>query len=68
MVELELLAVVWALKKCRSFLQGLQHFFKVITDHRPLIPILNDFTLDAVENPRLQRLKEKTGLYNFTAI
>ncbi|XP_043188392.1 uncharacterized protein K02A2.6-like [Amphibalanus amphitrite] len=67
MVELELLAVVWALRKCRIFLQGLQHF-KVITDHRPLIPILNDYTLDAVENPRLQRLKEKTGLYNFTAI
>ena len=67
MVELELLAVVWALRKCRIFLQGLQHF-KLIIDHRPLIPILNDYTLDAVENPRLQRLKEKTSLYNFTAI
>ena len=67
MVELELLAVVWALKKCRIFLQGLQHF-KVVTDHRPLIPILNDYTLDAVENPRLQRLKEKTSLCNFTAV
>ena len=67
MVELELLAVVWALKKCRIFLQGLQHF-NLIIDHRPLIPILNDYTLDAVENPRLQRLKEKTSLYNFTAV
>ena len=67
MVELELLAVVWALKKCRIFLQGLQHF-KVVTDHRPLIPIMNDYTVDAVENPRLQRLKEKTSLYNFTAV
>ncbi|XP_043236499.1 uncharacterized protein K02A2.6-like [Amphibalanus amphitrite] len=28
---------------------------------------MNDYTLDAVENPRLQRLKEKTSLYNFTA-
>ena len=37
-------------------------------DHRPLLPILNDYTLDAVENLRLQRLKEKTTLYNFTAM
>ena len=59
--------MVWALQKCRIFLQGLQHF-KVVIDHRPLVPILNDYTLDAVENPRLQRLKEKTNLYSFIAI
>ena len=66
MVELELLAIVWALRKCRIFLQGLPHF-QVITDHRPLVPILNNYTLDVVENPRLQRLKEKTSMFNFTA-
>ena len=65
MVELELLAVVWALKKCRIFLQGLPHF-DVLVDHRPLLPILNEFTLDTIENARLQRLKEKTSLFNFT--
>ena len=65
MVELELLAVVWALKKCRIFLQELPHF-EVLVDHRPLLSKLNEFTLDAVENPRLQRLKEKTSLFNFT--
>ena len=65
MVELELLAVVWALKKCRVFLQGFPHF-DILVDHRPLLPILNDFTLDSIENSRLQRLKEKTSLFNFT--
>ena len=39
-----------------------------MTDHRPLIPILNSYTLEAVENPRLQRLKEKTSPYLFTAV
>ncbi|XP_068235531.1 uncharacterized protein [Palaemon carinicauda] len=66
-IELELLAVVWAMSKCRLYLAGLQHF-TLMTDHRPLIPILNHYTLDAVENPRLQRLKEKISPYLFTAV
>ena len=65
MVELELLAVTWALKKCKVFLSGQEHF-RVITDHRPLIPILNSQNLSDVENPRIQRLKEATLGYNFT--
>ncbi|XP_064093176.1 uncharacterized protein LOC135205853 [Macrobrachium nipponense] len=39
-----------------------------MTDHRPLIPILNSYTLDAIENSRLQRLKEKISPYIFTAV
>ncbi|XP_068222164.1 uncharacterized protein [Palaemon carinicauda] len=66
-IELELLAVVWAMSKCRLYLAGLQHF-TLMTDHRPLIPILNHYTLDAVENPRLQRPKEKISPYLFTAV
>ena len=66
-VELELLAIAWALHKCRIFLMGLQHF-EIVTDHKPLIPILNDYTLDAVENLRLQRMKEKTSMYSFKAV
>ena len=45
MIELELLAVVWATKKCRHYLLGLPHF-DIIIDHKPLRPILNDYTLD----------------------
>ena len=29
----------------------------VITDHHPLVSILNHHRLDEIENPRLQRLK-----------
>ena len=43
-IELEMLAVVWAMSKCRLYLSGLQNF-TLITDHRPLIPILNHYTL-----------------------
>ncbi|XP_050706255.1 uncharacterized protein LOC126991577 [Eriocheir sinensis] len=66
-IEMELLAVVWAMSKCKFYLIGLQHF-DLITDHRPLVPILNSYTLDAVENPRHQRLKEKTSAFIFTAV
>ena len=58
LIELEMLAVCWAITKCRVFLAGLQHFH-VATDHNPLIPILNTRRLDEVENPRLQRLKSR---------
>ena len=66
-IELELLAVVWAVSKCKVYLIGLQHF-TLVTDHRPLIPILNTYSLDAVENPRLQRLKEKMSPFLYTAV
>ena len=33
-IDLELLAVVWSVMKCKVFLLGLQHF-TIITDHNP---------------------------------
>ena len=45
---------------------GLQNF-QVITDHNPLIPILNSHRLDEIDNPRLQRLKTKLMAFNLTA-
>ena len=65
-IELELLAVVWAVTKCKVFLAGLQHFY-IITDHNLLVPILNSQRLYEIENPRLQRLKSRMMAYNFTA-
>ena len=65
-IELEMLAVCWAILKCHMFLAGLQHF-QVITDHNPLIPILNNHRLDEIENPCLQRLRTRIMGYNFTA-
>ena len=35
-IELKLLAIMWAILKCKMFLAGLEHF-KVITGHNPLI-------------------------------
>ena len=65
-IELELLAVTWAVTTYKIFLAGLQHFY-IITDHNPLIPILNSRHLDEIENPRLQRLKSHLMAYQFTA-
>ena len=50
----------------QPYLAGLQHF-SVITDHNPLIPIINNHHLDEIENPCLQRFKTKLMAYNFTA-
>jgi len=64
-IELELLAIVWAINKCRQFLSGLPHF-DVVTDHKPLIPVLNTKLLSDITNPRLQRLKEKLMEFVFS--
>ena len=66
MIELEALGACWAMKKCDMFLQGLPHF-KLVTDHQPLIPILNSKGIADVDNPRLQRLMRKMLPYTFTA-
>ena len=66
-IELEMLAVVWAMAKCRFYLIELQHF-TLFTDQIPLVPMINHYSLVAVENPRLQRLKEKLSPYLFTAV
>ena len=66
MIELELLAIVWATKKCYLFLEGLVHL-DIITDHKPLIPILNSYSLDQIQNPRLQRLRMKLQRFNYSA-
>jgi transposase InsO family protein len=65
MVELELLGVKWAMKKCHNYLFGLKHF-DLIVDHQPLVSILDKQTLDCIDNARIQRLKAATGAYNFT--
>ena len=65
MVELELLAATWAMKKCRIHLLGLE-YFELVVDHKALVTILDKHRLDDVHNTRLQRLKQKTALFSFT--
>lgn len=63
--EIELLAVQWAIQECRKYLLGRDHFV-VVTDHKPLLGIINGKNLDAFQNPRIQRLVEKLSPYNFS--
>nr|XP_027211599.1 uncharacterized protein LOC113804887 [Penaeus vannamei] len=67
LTKLEMLADVWVTAKCKSYLIGVPNFI-LMTDHRPLILILNKYTLDAVENPRLQHLKGHISPSQFIAV
>lgn len=66
MIELECLGAAWAMAKCRQFLEGLPGF-ELVTDHKPLVPILNEYSLDKLDNPRLLRLRLKMQRYAFRA-
>ena len=59
-------AAAWAMRKCRQFLEGLPSF-NLFTDHRPLIPILNDYFLDKLDNPRILCLRLSMPRYSFVA-
>ena len=63
-IELECLAVYFAIDKCSFYLKGGTHF-TVATDHKPLEGIFAKCIYD-IPNPRLQRLREKLVEYNFT--
>ena len=58
MIELECLGAAWAMSKCRQFLEDLPNF-EMVVDHKPLVPILNAYSLDKLDNPRLLRLQLK---------
>ena len=66
MIELECLAAAWAMQKARQFLEGLPTF-TLVTDHKPLGPILNDHSLDKLDNPRILRLRLKMQRFDFKA-
>lgn len=42
--------------------------FTLVLDHQVPVSILNNFTLEAVENPKTQRLKELLSSYVFTTV
>ncbi|MEM7284015.1 MAG: DDE-type integrase/transposase/recombinase, partial [Pseudomonadota bacterium] len=58
------LAVVDALEKTRHFVLGCPDL-TIAVDHRPLLKVFGDRSLEAIPNPRLRNLKEKTLKYRF---
>ena len=63
-IELECLAMAWALKKCDYFFLHGMNFFSIITNHRPLVGIFEK-PLCEVVNPRISRIWEKMLPFNF---
>ena len=57
-IEGECLGVANALHKTQYYTQGCDKLV-IRTDHKPLLGVLNDRSLDSLDNPRLIRQKEK---------
>lgn len=66
-VEGEALAVADALDKARYFVLGCQDL-TIAVDHKPLLKILDDRSLEDLPNTRLRRIKEKTLRYRFKLV
>jgi len=63
-VEGESLAIVWAFEQSWYFTQGCDNLL-VLTDHKPLVKLFGDRTLDEIANPRLFQLKQRSLLWRF---
>ena len=66
-VEGEALAIIWSLKQTKYFTLGCNQL-TIITDHKPLIKLFGDRTLDEIQNMRLFKLKEKSMHWMFKIV
>ncbi|KAK3755454.1 hypothetical protein QZH41_007878 [Actinostola sp. cb2023] len=66
-IEGEALAVAWGLEHTRYFTQGCDDLV-IVTDHKPLVKIFGDRTLDEITNSRLFRLKQRTLPWRFDIV
>ena len=65
--EGEALAILWGLTQTKFFTMGCNNLV-VATDHKPLVKIFGDRTLDEIANPRLFRIKQRTLRWYFAAV
>ena len=65
-IELEALAIVWAIKKAKFYLRGMPHF-DVITDHRSRMGVFSK-SLTQLDNHHLTRIREKVMDFNFDIV
>ena len=63
-VEGEALALVYGLQQARMFVLGCPDLI-VVVDHKPLVRLFSDQTLEKIKNPRLFSLKEKSLMFRF---
>ena len=63
-VEGEALALVDALEKARHFVLGCKELI-IAVDHKPLLKVFGDRSLEGIPNPRLRNLKEKSLRFRF---
>ena len=61
--ELEAMAITWACKKCRYYLEGNQ-LFTIHTDHKPLEAMFK-MNLEEVNNTRIHNFREKIAHLRF---
>lgn len=66
-VEGEALAIQWSLEQTNNFTLGCKDLL-IVTDHKPLVKLFGDRTLDEISNTRLFRLKQKTLLWKFKVV
>ena len=65
--EGEGLAVAVALEQSKFYTLGCEQLY-IATDHKPLVGIMNQQNLNTTENPRPQRIKERTMWWKFELI
>ena len=64
MQEDESLGIAWGLEQTKYFTLGCDDLL-IVTDHKPLVKIFGDRTLDEIPNSRLFRLKQRTLPWRF---
>ena len=66
-IEGEALALLFGLESCKMFVMGCPNLI-VAVDHKPLVRIFNNRSLDEIKNPRILKMREKTLMFKFRVV